>query len=182
MRRETNIQNVIIALLAITVVVMSIGYAVYSTQLNINGQATFSRAKWDVHFDTETFSETSTIKASTKTVTDNTITYAVTLPKPGSTYSFTVNSKNFGTIDANLTAITLSGLDAAQQNYITYTVSYNGTSYTSSASNLSVALAAGASHPVVVTVSYVAPESAANLPSTDQTVNMTVALDYQSAE
>ena len=178
MRRETNIQNVIIALLAITVVVMSIGYAVYSTQLNINGQATFSRAKWDVHFDTETFSETSTIKASTKTVTDNTITYAVTLPKPG----FTVNSKNFGTIDANLTAITLSGLDAAQQNYITYTVSYNGTSYTSSASNLSVALAAGASHPVVVTVSYVAPESAANLPSTDQTVNMTVALDYQSAE
>ena len=56
MRRENYIQNVIIALLAITVLAMSIGYAAYTQQLNVNGTATFSKAKWDVHFDTSTFS------------------------------------------------------------------------------------------------------------------------------
>ena len=182
MRKETNVQNIIIALLAVVVVVMSIGYAAYATQLNINGTATFSRAKWDVRFDTESFNETSTIKASTKNVGNTAITYSVTLPKPGSTYSFTVNAKNFGTIDATMKKITLSGLSAAQQNFITYTVSYNGTTYNATTDNLSIALAANASHPVVVTVAYVAPANAENLPAEDTDVNLTVALDYESAE
>lgn len=181
MRRENYIQNVIIALLAITVLAMSIGYAAYTQQLNVNGTATFSKATWDVHFDTDSFNETSTIKATTKEVGNTTITYAVTLPKPGSEYSFTVNAKNFGTIDATMKKITLSGLTAAQAKYITYTVSYNGTDYTTTTDNLSIPLAANASHPLTVTVAYVLPAEATDLPQVDTDVNLTVALDYEDA-
>ena len=181
MRRENTMQNVIIALLAITVLAMSIGYAAYTQALNINGTATFSRAQWDVHFDTATFSETSTIHATSTNVGNTTITYDVTLPSPGSTYSFTVNAKNFGTIDATMKKITLSGLTTAQAKYITYSVSYNGTPYDATTDNLSIPLAANASHPVVVTVNYVLPENATDLPQTDQEVSLTVALDYEDA-
>ena len=181
MRREGYIQNVIIALLAITVLAMSIGYAAYAQTLNINGSATFSRAKWDVHFDTETFSETSTIHASSTDVGNTSISYSVTLPAPGSTYSFTVNAKNFGTINANMTKITMTGLTAAQQAYITYSVSYNGTVYNATTEGLSIPLAAGASHPVIVTVNYVLAANATDLPDTDTTVNLNVSLDYADA-
>ena len=181
MRREGQMQNIIIALLAITVLAMSIGYATYSQVLNINGSATFSKAKWDVHFDTTTFNETSTIKATTKDVGNTSISYSVTLPAPGDTYSFTVNAKNFGTIAANMTKLTMTGLTSAQQNFITYTVSYNGTSYNATTDGLSIPLAAEASHPVVVTVSYILPADANNLPSEDTTVNLNVSLDYEDA-
>ena len=181
MRRENYIQNVIIALLAITVLAMSIGYAAYTQQLNVNGTATFSKAKWDVHFDTSTFTETSTIKATTKDVGNTAITYAVTLPKPGSEYSFTVNAKNFGTIDANMTKITLSGLTEAQSKYITYTVNYNGTDYSATTDGLSIPLAAEASHALTVKVDYVLPTAATDLPQVDTDVNLTVALDYADA-
>ena len=181
MRRENYIQNVIIALLAITVLAMSIGYAAYTQQLNVNGTATFSKAKWDVHFDTSTFTETSTIKATTKDVGNTAITYAVTLPKPGSEYSFTVNAKNFGTIDANMTKITLSGLTEAQSKYITYTVNYNGTDYSATTDGLSIPLAAEASHTLTVKVAYVLPTAATDLPQVDTDVNLTVALGYEDA-
>lgn len=182
MRKDNLVQNVVIVVLAVTIMVMSVGYALYSQTLNINGTATFSKANWDVHFDTGTFNETSTIKSTTHNVGNTLITYEVTLPRPGTEYSFTVNAKNFGTIDAVLKGITLSGLTAAQQAYITYNVSYNGTVYNASATGLSVALASGASHPVIVTVGYVLPADPTALPTVaDETVSLTVALDYESA-
>ena len=183
MRREKSLQNIIIVILAIAVLAMSVGFAVYEQNLSITGTATFTASKWDVHFDTSTFNETSTIKASEKSIGNTAITYSVTLPSPGSTYSFSVNVKNFGTIDATLKKITLSGLTEAQSKYITYTVTYAGTPYTETTDNLNIALAAQdhATATVVVTVPYVKPDSATDLPSTDQEVTLTASFDYIDA-
>ncbi len=178
MRQEKGLQNIIIVVLSVAVLAMSVGFAVYAQQLNVNGTATFSAAKWDVHFDTSTFSETSVIKASSKTVGNTAITYSVTLPSPGDEYSFTVNAKNFGTIDAALEGITLSGLTAAQQKYISYTVNYNGTDYDETTDGLAEDLLVDDSHPMTVTVAYLLPDEASDLPATDVEVNLTVALDY----
>ena len=183
MRKDNLVQNVVIVVLAVTIMVMSVGYALYTQTLNINGTATFSKAEWSVKFDKDSFSEGSTIKSTSHDVGDTLVTYEVTLPKPGTEYSFTVNAKNFGTIDAVLKKITLSGLTEAQKKFITYSVSYNGTAYTATTDGLSVALAAGASHPVVVTVGYILPSDPAALPTAaDETVSLTVALDYESAQ
>ncbi|MBR4178746.1 MAG: hypothetical protein IKR57_05325 [Bacilli bacterium] len=183
MRKEKSLQNIIIVILAIAVLAMSVGFAVYEQNLSITGTATFTASKWDVHFDTSTFNETSDIKASSKEVGNTAITYSVTLPSPGSTYSFTVNVKNFGTIDATLKKITMTGLTTEQAKYITYTVNYAGTDYTQTTDNLSIGLAAQnhATATVTVTVSYVKPANATDLPSTDQNVTLTAQFDYIDA-
>ena len=178
MRQEKGLQNIIIVVLSVAVLAMSVGFAVYAQQLNVNGTATFSAAKWDVHFDTASFTETSTIQATSKTVGNTAITYSVTLPSPGSDYSFTVNAKNFGTIDAALEAITLSGLTEAQKKYISYTVNYNGTDYTETTDGLAEDLSVNDTHALTVTVAYLLPDEAADLPEEDVEVNLTVALDY----
>lgn len=189
MRKENMIQSVVMVMLAVTVLAMSVGFAAFNQTLNINGKATFSKATWDVHFDTTSFSETSTIKSdSTKLQVGNTaISYEVTLPKPGSTYSFTVNAKNYGTIDAALKKITITPvLTEDQKKFISYEVNYNGTKYEATTDNLDVALAGdstgngnGATHPVVVTITYKMPTEATALPQEDVTLDMTVALDYE---
>ena len=145
--------------------------------------SSLTAAKWDVRFDTASFNETSTITSSSHNVGDRNITYAVTLPKPGSTYSFTVNVKNYGTIDASLKKITMTGLTEAQANYITHTVTYAGTTYTETTDDITGKIIAGGgtnTATVVVTVSY--DLAAANqLPQTDQEVTLNVQFDYVDA-
>lgn len=184
MRQEKSLQNIVVVVLAIAVLAMSVGFATYNQSLNINGTATFTAAKWDVHFDTSTFAETSTIHADpSPTVGNTSISYSVTLPQPGSTYSFHVDVKNYGTIDASLKKITMTGLTTDQAKYITYVVNYAGTDYTATTDNINAVLAASthATATVTVTVSYVAPAEATDLPATDQQLNLNVQLDYVDA-
>lgn len=180
MRKEIGLQNLIIVVLAIAVLAMSVGFATYSANLQINGTATFSKALWDVHFDTGSYNETSTIKSTNHTVGDNSVSYTVTLPSPGSTYSFEINAKNYGTIGAKLKKITMTGLTEQQQKFITYTVNYAGTDYTTTTDNIGTALPAGTSSTakITVTVSYVYPAEAADLPSADQEVTLSAVFDY----
>lgn len=182
MRKERNIQSLAIIALAVALVVMSIGYATYTQNLKINGEATFTASKWDVHFNTATFNDTaSNVTVTSKDVGNTTITYEVNLKKPGDTYTFEVDAKNFGTIDAVMQKVNMSGLTEAQKKYITYEVSYNGTKYTETTPGLSEALPAGESHKVLVTVKYELPANASELPQTDTTVTLTASFDYVDA-
>ena len=183
MRKENNVQNIVIILLAVVVLVMTVGYAAFASTLTINSStATFKKAKWDVHFDTTTYNQTSTIQATSHTESNTSLTFAVTLNKPGDVYTFTINAKNFGTIDAVMKKITMSGLTAAEAKYISYKINYNGTDYTETTDNLSHALAAEASHTVTVTVKYEIPNNSADLPTEeDHTVTLTAAFDYEDS-
>ena len=183
MRKESNVQSLVVILLAFTVLVMTVGFAAYTQQLTIDSStATFNKAVWDVHFNTSTFQETSTIQATSKTVSNNSITFAVTLEKPGDVYSFKIDATNYGTIDAKMKKITMSGLTAAEAKYVSYTISYAGVNYTETTDNLNHALAADASHAVIVTVRYNLPENPTDLPTTENhTVNLTAAFDYEDA-
>ena len=51
MERRKDGQIIAIAALAIAIVFMSVGFAVFAQNLNINGTATVEKAVWDVHFD-----------------------------------------------------------------------------------------------------------------------------------
>lgn len=181
MRKEKSVQSLAIIALSVALVIMSIGYATYTQNLEINGQATFTASKWDVHFDTATFQETTETVATTKEVGNTSISYEVTLQKPGDKYQFNVNAKNFGTIDAVMNKVTMTGLTEAQKKYIVYTVSYNGTEYTETTEGLTESLAAKATHPVVVKVEYKLPANATELPAEDTTVNLTATFDYVDA-
>ena len=203
MEKKRNSQTIIIAVLAVAVLFMSVGFALFTQRLNINGNVQVEPTKWSVHWDTGSYAvdsgsvpiysgalttdpqdNTKQIIDTTTSVglTDTTISFGAKLEKPGDYAKFTINAINDGDFDAKLTAITLSSLTAAQQNYLEYTVTYAGTPYTASASGLSVSLPkATGSNTVTVTVQvkYVAPGEASQLPTEAQIVNLTAAFDYE---
>lgn len=189
MERQKNTQSIVIGVLAVAVLMMSVGFAAtaYTQTLNINGSdATVKAAKWSVHFDDTSYTETTGAKAvaaTSHTLNTTSLTYAVTLTKPGDFYEATVNAVNDGTFDANLKSITMSTLTAEQAKYVKYTVTYNGTEYNASAPSISgVTLAnTNGSHPVKVRVEYIQPESDSDLPTTDQTLTLTATLNYEQA-
>ena len=182
MERNKNTQLIIIAVLAFAVMFMTVGFATYATTLNITGTTTVSAAKWSVHYVTNSYAEsTGSVVATSKTITNTDVTYSITLAKPGDFYEFTINVINDGSFDAKLSALTMTALTAAQQKYLTYTVTYDGTDYTASASNLANVLSCtdGSNTKVVkVRVAYVQPENSTDLPAEEVEVTLTASLDY----
>ena len=70
-----------------------------------------------------------------------------------------------------------------QEKYLTYEVSYNGSMYTETRTGLNIDLNSGATVPVKVTVRYVQPTVATDLPSTEQTITLNASLSFaQKAE
>ena len=58
--------------------------------------------------------ESADVATATLTTDNLTLNYKAVLMKPGKYFEATVNAKNFGTIDAELNAITFSGMRAFQ--------------------------------------------------------------------
>lgn len=192
MAKQNKIQTVLLILLAVALVSMGIGFATFASQLDIDGEAKFTYAKWDVKFDKDSISEKTgsaeTNKASVDTA-GTTLTYSVTLD-PGEFYEFDVDVVNEGTFDANLKGITFgAGEDPATINstysYVNYTFKYDNTEYTTSTSSLNDTLAKGASKKVYVKIEYpVDANDSSKLQTEDEngvTLDFTVSLDYEQA-
>ncbi len=178
-------QNLLIIALVVAVVAMSVGFAAssYTQALTISGSnVTAKAAKWDVHFDDSTYSETTgSVAATSHTLTGTTLTYAVTL-EPGEFYEANATVVNEGTFNANLTGITLTGVSAEQAKYIKYSIFYNGTEYTTSTSNLTISLPKTTGTAAVkVRVEYYLPAQSSDLPATDQTITLSSTLSYVQA-
>lgn len=187
MERQSKGLVVIVAVLICSVCVFGIAFAatVYNQDLSTTGTANVTAAKWDVHFDESSYSlSTGSVEADNYTIGSNSMQYEVTLVKPGDFYEFTIIAKNEGTFDAELTGITLTALNAAQSKYLTYTVTYDGQTYSLTNNNLSGSILAhtnGAKN-VVVRVEYVQPANEADLPKTNQTISLEATLSFAQAE
>ena len=183
MEKQKNTQMFVIAILAVAVLTMSVGFAAFTQTLNINGSVTVASSVWNIAFDTASYKESDgSVAASNKTIDGTSMTYNVTLTKPGDFYEFTVNVKNTGTFDANLTGISMNSLTTEQAKYLTYEITYNGTEYTTTTSSLSVALAKTSGvAPVKVRVEYIQPDNPADLPSREVNVSLTASLTYNQA-
>ena len=190
MQKQKNFQLAVIGVLAFAVLFMSVGFAAYSQTLTINGTAHVAANKWSVHFVSDQNAQgyyqeaAGSVAATSKTITDTSVTYDVTLSKPGDFYAFTIDVVNDGDFDAYLSAITMSSLTTAQQKYLTHSFKYdNGTPYTASVTGLTsptfdIVKTTGRKT-CEVRVQYVQPESESDLPATAQTISLTVSLDYQ---
>ncbi|MBR2678088.1 MAG: hypothetical protein IKE63_01600, partial [Bacilli bacterium] len=119
--------NIIYILLFIVLASTGIGYAYIKSNLNINGTANVTAARWDVHFtnlNVTTGSVTPTTAASITNPT--TVTFAATLDEPNDFYEFTVDVINTGTMDAMIDSFSISPtLTTAQKKYLEYTVTYS---------------------------------------------------------
>lgn len=140
-KRNKRVKITIVLLLFM---LLYIGYAMLSQDLNVNGTSKINNSTWDIHFDNIKVSggsvqinEDDNDSAATINSSDNTIiNYSVTLNQPGDFYEFTVDAKNFGTIDGvveklkttininNGTPIDVTENPSSLPKYLLYSVTY----------------------------------------------------------
>lgn len=183
MEREKYQQSFTILMLFVCVIFMTVGFAAYSTNLTIGGSATVKNASWNVKFDTNSYNETEgSVSPATQddlTISGTSIQYAVNLEKPGDFYEFEVDVVNNGTFDAKLTSVTMSSLSEAQKKYLTYEITYDGVTYSQTATNLSSLLTKnGGTKTAKVTVTYKANTLETELPVNEDNVTLTATLHY----
>lgn len=112
MESKRRIQNLTIIVLGIAMIIMSIGYAAYSTTLEINGDTTMKAANWDIHFANiaDVVTPTSDGSSATASISSNNLKVEFdTVLNVGEKYQFKVDVVNNGTFDAILNSITGTG-------------------------------------------------------------------------
>ena len=177
MRRRYLFTVLIIILLSI-----SLGYALLTTNLNIVGTTIVKDNKWDIYFDNVQVSSGS-VSASTPAIDTNktTVSYSVNLNLPGDYFEFTVDAVNAGTIDGMISAVSnkLNGTEITTlPNYLEYSVSYSD----GIAIQNNHLLESGKTETYKVRVGYKKDISATDLPSTEQTLNLTFSVTYVQAD
>lgn len=200
MERKNGAQTITIAVLAVAILVMAVGFAGYGANLNISGATTLSAAKWDVHFVSDAaktgyFAVTSnnTITGVTPTVSGTNVSYTVTLPNPGDVFEFTIDVVNEGTFDAKLDSIVIAPtITADEDKNLDYTVWYNGSEYKADATHGTYTIT-GVTLPkkegsdpgratVKVRTEYQRVSNASDLLSADMEKTMSVTLNYSSVD
>ena len=120
----------------ILLLVITIGYALLSTTLKINGVANIKSNTWDIHFENVQPNQSSTVTAETPSITDNAtkVSYTVELSLPGDFYEFTVDAVNDGSVNGIISDIehkvylsTDLEHTTTLPSYIKYSIVYDGT-------------------------------------------------------
>ena len=163
---------------------MSIGFALtsYTQLLEINGSnVTVKSASWNVHFDSNSYNETTGSVVGTHNLNNTLFTYNVTL-SPNEFYSAEFDVKNDGTFDAQLESIALTPtLSSEELEYLNYYIEYDGQVYSASQvfSNGPI-IAAGATKHIKVYINYFTTvTNADSLPTEDHVLNLSIALNYK---
>lgn len=188
MRVKSNKRTKLIAILVAFIMLISVGYAALTTNLNINGTAIVKAKSWNVHFtnivpDTTNNNVTSVDTAPTLSNNNTVVTWEVSMDTPGQVYQFNVDVINEGTIDAMVSTETndiISALTVDQRKYLDYTVTYvNGEQIEQYDK-----LAAGETKTLKVRLAYKSSNelNASDLPATDQAVSLSYEANYVQAD
>ena len=180
MKLKQNKTQAYLLLIFSLALLIGVGYAALSATLKINGQTTINKASWDIHMEdiNVTSGSVTATAAPTLDASKTTVSFSVKLTNPGDFYEFTVKEVNKGTIDAMISTISKTGLTTTQAKYLDYTVTYD--------SGLTLAknqiLKSGKSEYLRVKVAFKKDITAADLPTSDATLNLNFSLAYQQAE
>ena len=157
------------------ILLISIGFAYLSTNLNITGSSLIKGNTWDVHFENVQVTSGS-VQANTPTITNNAhqVNYTVTLDMPGDYFEFTVDAVNDGTIDAMVDTVSNTGLTADQLKYLDYTVKLTN----DEPLNHGYILLKETTKTYKVRLEYKLDISEDDLPSSDQTISLTFTVNY----
>ena len=129
-RRKSNFKLILILL----ILGITVGYALLTAVLNINGIGRINKATWNIHWENIKVKEGSVSTDNPAIIVDSDRTiveYGVVFNKPGDYYEFTVDAKNDGTIDGMITSIDNKLYDENDEevtplpSYLTYTVTYS---------------------------------------------------------
>ena len=131
-KKNNKIVSFLLLLLVITV-----GYALLSQQLDINGTSKIKKTTWSIIWDNVVVNSNSVkgesvTQAAQITNTEKTLVeYSITLSEPGEFYEFTVDAKNEGTIDGMVNVVSNKVYESngttekTLPEYLTYSVTYS---------------------------------------------------------
>lgn len=125
-RKKINFRKEYVLL--VSLLFITIGYALISITFGFNGNINVSSNKWDIHFDNIKVVNTSMEARIPASIDENNnlqINFALDLTTPGEYYEFTVDVVNNGTLDAILSNIDITELTPNEQKYLKLTVSYD---------------------------------------------------------
>ena len=188
MKQGKNGQLIIIAVLAVAILVMSVGFAQFAQNLNVDGTVTVTPVHWSVHWDTSTFTtSTGSVTLTNPNCTETVCSFSAALAAPGDFAEFTIKAVNDGDFDAALKSVTLT--DVSSYKYLRYTLTYGTIQFSSTSTNINnVILAKKANNVngeenVKVRVEYVLPTDSSDLPQGNNpiNVNLTATLAYEQA-
>ena len=96
---------------------VTIGFALLSTTLKINGITGINKNTWDIHWDDTSISETTgsvtaTTPAAVTDAEEKNISFEVEFELPGDFYEFTVDAVNEGSIDGKIETISIKFYEA----------------------------------------------------------------------
>ena len=128
-----------ILLYLLVVLGLTIGFALLSTTLKINGTASIKSNNWDIHWDSSSISVNqdsvdTTLPTVSKGESDNdTVSFNVELNLPGDFYEFEIDAVNSGSIDGALDTITTKVYNSSDEElktedipeYLKYSVTYD---------------------------------------------------------
>lgn len=188
MKVKVNKKIKLISILLVLVMLISVGYALLSTTLTINGTANVKASSWKIYFTNVQPTEGGVTPTTAPTVPENSkdtteLEWAVSFNTPGQFYEFTVDAVNEGTIDAMISTATAdivtSQLTEAQRKYLDYTVTYSDGAPIEQYDRL----AAGATETLRVRVAFKTDVEAEDLPETAQEITaFTYTANYVKAD
>ena len=170
-------------LLVLLIVGLGIGYAYINSDLNINGTAQVNHANWDVHWANIQITDESVSGDNVTTAptisNGTTVNFAITLPTPGSFFEITIDAVNAGIIDAMIDSRSLkvNGSVGALPNYLSSYVTYaDGTMIANNQE-----LKANTTETYKIGIKYRDDIDESQLPTTDQTLNISYTVTYRQA-
>lgn len=181
MNKINNKRNVIIVLLLL----ISIGFAYLSTNLNIIGASIVHSNTWQVIWDDTSVDVISgSVTANTPTIDSNktTVSYDITLNSPGDYYEFSVDAFNNGSINAMVSLITFTYKEnnstVTLPSCIKHTVKYaDGRDV-----ELKDLLEAGQKQKYYINIEYDRDVTSSNMITTNRVFTVTVKIDYEQAD
>ena len=180
MRRKNK--NFYIILCLVVLFGISVGYAVINRTLNITGNSEVKQNTWNIYFDNLKVSSGSVTAIEEPTINNTKliIDFKFMLNLPGDFYEFTVDVVNSGTIDAMLDSIIKNPeLTEEQKKYMNYIIEYQNGEQISSKQLVS---ANGGKVKLKVRVDYKTDLTEVDLPTEEQSFNLSFALNYVQAD
>ena len=176
-KRSINLYIVLIIL----VIGLALGYAYLTAMLNINGTTQIDRTVWNVHFENVQMMPGSVSETQPTLNSETTsLSFSTRLQKPGDYYAFYVDVKNDGTIDAMISEV-VSKINnvvvTTLPSYLEYDVTY-ADEYPIESNHI---LTVNEKETLLVRVAYKHNLSALDLPSTAQSLNMSLSTNYVQA-